>query len=421
MGEATLSGAYSVFSAEHQLTPVKKLFLLTAFSFVIFSCRKAEAPEKFRVSYNQTIETYFLAELLAVPYRKTNSQWENYKLNTCRAYQPMVNIALERYNAPENQGFARATARFCDTLVFYNYGNDIIMPILMQLPEFGTGQKPGSFEWPESISVDPKQKQELKSIIADYLLQLHDFYEIRQLQNFYRAHADFYQGAIRELESHIPKGFTRAMEDYYGEERVEYVAIVSPMEIWPIEEHEARGIAAPVTTNGQTVVYEIMSPYVEVPVQDTGKYQQYGYDYEYTARFLTVHEFSHSFVNPVLSQYKERIDSSAYLFTDPLREKMATKGVGNWWGFVVESCVRLGEIRIAALQGDEEREQKLREYHTEQEGFIFLPELEAKILKYEARREEYPQWKDFFPELLQVFESSDTATVNSRVRALKAG
>ena len=39
----------------------------------------AQDKENFSVTYNRNIETYFLAELFAVDYRKTNTSFENYK------------------------------------------------------------------------------------------------------------------------------------------------------------------------------------------------------------------------------------------------------------------------------------------------------------------------------------------------------
>lgn len=207
------------------------------------------------------------------------------------------------------------------------------------------------------------------------------------------------------------------MEEYYGDSREKYVALVSPMMIWPIEDNEGRGIGATVEKVNKKIVYEIMSPYVQVPVDSTKKnYKQFGFDYQPRARTLTIHEFGHSFVNSELEPFQKQIEKSSYLFTDKLKKIMETKGIQNWNVYVIESFVRLGEIRIAEIQNDKERANYLRNYHTNLEHFMFLPQLEEKVIEFESNREKYPMWKDFIPELLSVFENNTPEFVNEEIK-----
>ncbi|MEZ4803102.1 MAG: DUF4932 domain-containing protein [Gelidibacter sp.] len=394
----------------------QKLIISIVALVVLFSCKTAKKQTfNFEATYNQNTETYFLAELLAVKHRKTNVQWEHYKLETCQQYQPVVKLALDTFDTDDTSEFAKLTARFCDTLVSYGYGNDIMMPILLQLPEFNQHQKSETFKL-SNLPIDSQKKMELKHIISNYLDVLYQFYVDQDVESFFKKHNSFYMGAINELKEIIPSDFTNAMQTYYGEQRYKYVALISPMEIWPIEEHEGRGISATVETDGKKTVYELMSPYVKVPIDNSGLYNSYGFNYEPTARFLTIHEFSHSFVNSSLEIYREQIEASSNLFTESLKEKMASKGVGNWYTYVIESFVRLGEIRIAAIQKDYEREKRLRIYHTETEHFIFLPQLEEAILNYEKNRDTYPLWKDYIPKLLDVFAKYDSTFVDEALK-----
>ncbi|MAZ26219.1 MAG: hypothetical protein CL868_03960 [Cytophagaceae bacterium] len=393
----------------------QKLVIVLGILFFI-SCQKPqEQTSNFEVAYNVNVETYFLAELLAVKYRKTNSQWENHKLSTCQEYQPIVKLALNRFDTADNADFAKSTAIFCDTLVSYGYGNDIIMPILLQLPDFSKHKKPGKFKLPD-LQMAPQKKKELTALISQYLDKLYQFYTQKNVGHFIKENLGFYTGAINEIKAAVPADFTQAMEHYYGEKRHRYVALVSPMEIWPIEENVGRGISATVEKENGKTVYEVMSPFVQVPINASHSYNSYGFDYEGTARFLTIHEFSHSFVNPALEGYRARIESSSNLFTDTLKEKMASKGITNWNIYVIESFVRLGEIRIAAIQKDKEREKQLRKYHTETEYFIFLPQLEKSILEFENNRQKYPEWQEYIPKLLEVFENSNPEFVNNALQ-----
>ncbi len=389
------------------------ILLLTLF---FISCQKPQKQtSNFEVGYNENIETYFLAELLAVKHRKTNAQWETYKLKTCKEYQPIVKLALDRFDTEENDNFAKKTAMLCDTLVSYGYGNDILMPILLQIPEFNQHQKPEKFTLPD-LPITSQKKAELSEIISQYLDTLYKFYTQEHMELFIKENLDFYTGAINEIKTIIPTDFAHAMQSYYGEKRYKYVALVSPMEIWPIEENEGRGISATVEKDSGKTVYEVMSPFVQVPINESHSYNEYGFNYAPTARFLTIHEFSHSFVNPALEEYRKQIELSSHLFTDSLKEKMASKGVSSWHTYLIESFVRLGEIRIAAIQKDDKREKRLRKYHTATEHFIFLPQLEKSILEFENNRQKYPRWKDYIPKLLEVFEKSNPAFVDKALQ-----
>lgn len=377
---------------------------------------KKEQTNKFDTSFNENVETYFLAEILAIEHRTENKQWEVYKLKACKEYQPIASKALADYQDLSTHNIAIETAKLNDTLVSFGYGNDLMMEVLLEQPEFKLSKKPNKFKFSQT-HLENDKKIRLEKIISDYLNSLYSFYQTENIGEFYERNAAFYQGAINEVKSHIPDGFTDAMETYYGDSREKYVALVSPMMIWPIEENEGRGIGATVERDNKKIVYEVMSPYVQVPVTSTKKdYDQFGFDYQPRARTLTVHEFGHSFINSELEPYQEQIENSSYLFTEQLKKEMESKGIQNWNVYVIESFVRLGEIRVAEIQNDKERANNLRHYHTNKEHFIFLSQLEDKIIEFENNREKYPMWKDFIPELLKVFEQNTTDFVNEKLK-----
>lgn len=388
-------------------------FLTLQIFVLLLSCQTVKKqPDKFRSDFNVNIETYFLAEILSIEHRETNKKWEQLKLKTCKEYQPIVAKALTEFGNLAESKIAIETAKLNDTLVRFGYGNNILMGILLEQPEFDLLQKPSSFKFSQTHLKSDK-KIVLENIISNYLQVLYNFYKTENIGDFYTKNANFYRGAINEDQSLIPKGFTEAMEEYYGDSREEYVALTSPMMIWPIEDNKARGIGTTVEKDSKKIVYEIMSPYVKV-IENQNK--NFGYNYKNTAQFLTIHEFGHSFVNSELEPFKKQIENSSYLFTNGLKKIMQTKGIQNWNVYVIETFVRLGEIRIAKIQKDSEREHRLRNYHTNKEFFIFLPQLEEKIIKFEKNREKYPQWKDFIPELLTVFENKTSNFVNERLK-----
>ena len=96
---------------------------------------------------------------------------------------------------------------------------------------------------------------------------------------------------------------------------------------------------------------------------------------------------------------------------------MDSKGVQSWEVYIIESIVRLGEIRVAELQNDKKRANELRKYHIDVEHFIYLPLLEEKIILYESDRKKYAKLANFLPELLTVFENSDIEFINKKLIA----
>ena len=96
------------------MKPGRLLFFLL-FSVSVF----AQHKDKFSVGYNKSIESYFLAELLAVEYRKTNTSFEEYKKKECRKYQPLIEEILDKHSYLKKFRIAKLTAELNDTLVSY--------------------------------------------------------------------------------------------------------------------------------------------------------------------------------------------------------------------------------------------------------------------------------------------------------------
>lgn len=377
----------------------------------------AQTKQVFSVGYNKNIEIYFLAELLAVEYRRTNKSFEEYKKNECRKYQPIIEETLQKYFYLKNNNIGKLTATLNDTLLFYGMGNDVMMEPLLYQKEFPTDDYFSLYSF-RSSHLNEKQEAIINSLIKHYIKALGDFYKSENLQNLFKAYQPFYNGAINEIEKLIPAGFTNAMERFYGENKLSYKALVSPMMMWPIEDYEGRGIGAAVKNSEGTNVFEVMSPYVRVASnKKIDRYSAFGYDYKPRALLLTIHEFGHSFVNTNVEKYSNRVRKTDTLFSNSeLKEAMKSKGVGSWEVYIIESFVRLGEIRIAAMQRDYKRADELRDYHINTEHFIFLPLLEKKIISYENNRKKYPKFKDFIPELLTIFENSNIEFIDDKLK-----
>lgn len=383
-----------------------KLLLILLLPLYLFGQNKND----FSITYNRNIETYFLAEILSADMRTTNKEFEQYKVRECSKYQPIVKKALKRYKGFNNHKVIQLTAAINDTLLTrYGLGNDNMMNPLLYHAEFPSTTWLTEYQY-KNAGKTSKVNEEITLLYRNYINELAKFYIELQLDTFFRSNQFFYNGAISEFKKHIPEGFVKGMESFYGEKKLAYSVLVSPMMMWPIEDNEGRGIGANVVIKEGMKIYEIASPYIRVSTD-----KEFGYDHQFMARFLTIHEFGHSFVNNEVYGYSDRIKKTDSLFDKSLlKERMKSYGIPNWEIYITENLVRTGEIQIALYQRDESRANQLRAYHIKN-NFIFIPLLEEKLKMYNANRNRYKTFASFLPTLLTVFEKSSVDLINEKL------
>lgn len=391
---------------------MKKIFQAFAFIFFIQAFSQ-KSMRKFSVDFNRNIETYFLAEILSAEHRRNNKDFELYKIKECSVYQPIVKKSIEKFGHLKDSKIAFATAELNDVLLEkYGLGNDALMKSLLYHEEFPSNGWVNEYTF-EFSRLTHEQNNEVTILIKNYLSELSKFYAKEKIGLFFNENKSFYQAAAKEYMKQIPSGFIDAMEQLYGEKFNSYTILISPIMMWPISDNEGRGIGADVTLkSGLKNIYEIASPFVKVE-----KAGQFGYDNQFQARFLSIHEFGHSFVNKEVYKHPEKLQKFKDLFEkSELKQAMIkTGGYGDYQTCVAEHLVRLGEIETAKIQKDFERAKKLEDYHLKN-NFIFLPQLQDKIKDYHSNRSKYKTFGDFVPELLNVFEDSSVEFINSKLK-----
>jgi hypothetical protein len=115
-----------------------------------------------------------------------------------------------------------------------------------------------------------------------------------------------------------------------------------------------------------------------------------------------VHEFCHSYVNPLTEKYKTELDKYAKLF-DPISNQMKTQAYPMWNTCVIEHIVRALTTRYSYLKVGKEAGDKSLQYE-KQRGFFYVPALCESLQNYENNRDKYKTFADFYPKLIKVFE-----------------
>lgn len=97
---------------------------------------------------------------------------------------------------------------------------------------------------------------------------------------------------------------------------------------------------------------------------------------------LSIHEFGHSFVNPIMDQLPTYlIDQTNHLFP-PIQSDRVQQGYSNWKSCLYEHFVRTGEIIIAQNLGRKTETDQLKSFYINTRKFIYLPTILMELDQY---------------------------------------
>jgi len=286
---------------------------------------------------------------------------------------------------------------------------DELTEILLYLEDFPSTQ----FKYPlENSPYAAKEK-----IITNWIEKLSEFYKDAGVESFLNENDGFYQGARQEVISNLPSNdFVEQIESYYRETKLSYTIIPSP-EMPTGGAYGYRGIGPYVYTPNGMRIYQVIS--ASLPVRKDSisqKYYEFGFNNKEFILRNSYHEFGHAFVNTILNKEENELllNQYEYLFTKELKDVMLDQNYDNWFDCIAEHLVRLGEIRLAERSGNKKWADELRQYHTRELNFIFIPELEKKIIQYE-NDQRFENFEEFLPNLLEVLKDFDSNKIKNKI------
>lgn len=114
-----------------------------------------------------------------------------------------------------------------------------------------------------------------------------------------------------------------------------------------------------------------------------------------------IHEFNHSFVNPLLKS-----ETNAALMESIGKELqklsyigMRNQAYGNWQTVVNESIVRAAVIIYMQEHGFDEKQLLNEMYNQVSRDFRWMPELVVCLRNYTNHRDQYKTLSDYYPEI----------------------
>jgi hypothetical protein len=255
------------------------------------------------------------------------------------------------------------------------------------------------------LSDPPELKQHLP--LTDFLIDraggaehimrfvdlLGDFARTSRFMEFFKNQSPYYGSLIeRESGKSDLKRLTGRMEDYYGTRQAAYRVVLAQL-------IHAGGYGPRVRgADGRYTVYAVVGPkQLENDVPDFGSADQY--------RHIVLHEFSHSFVNPIVESNAENLKPSAPFF-ETIRRDMENQGCADWNACVAEQLVRAVSVRLTWIMlGPEAGADALNlEY---MQGFRLVDAMAEKLKEYEDHRKKYRTLADFFPEIVRKLDALD--------------
>ena len=119
-----------------------------------------------------------------------------------------------------------------------------------------------------------------------------------------------------------------------------------------------------------------------------------------------VHEFSHSYCNPLVDKYMKDFESFGEKYFPRVEKQMKGQAYGSWQTMMRESLVRVCEVRYAMANNGKERAGQIANYNISR-GFYWTKELSELLDQYEQQRDKYRTLDAFMPNIVEFFKNYD--------------
>ena len=119
-----------------------------------------------------------------------------------------------------------------------------------------------------------------------------------------------------------------------------------------------------------------------------------------------IHEFNHSFVNPLLAKHKESFEESGKVIYKAVEYEMSRQeAYGDWQIMLNEALVRASVIKYFIDHGVSESEIQMMLNNESNKGFMWIKGLVAELKKYDNQRDIYPTLESYIPNLSNAYKT----------------
>lgn len=226
-----------------------------------------------------------------------------------------------------------------------------------------------------------------------FLVHLNRFYSDTRFHDFYMQHQAFYESVLHTYEQNVMQYFNQEWYPrFYGTEPTELFRVVIGFTNGGGNYGPSRQLP------GQPKeVFAICGYHVD---EKTGKAFENGMDYASTL----IHEFNHSFVNPLQDAYADRLTPIGGKLLKLSYRAMNSQAYRNSTTVINESIVRAAVIIYMQENGFSAEQVKTEMYNQIGCSFQWMPELVSTISYYAKHRKRYRTFGDYYPEIARCLE-----------------
>lgn len=216
-----------------------------------------------------------------------------------------------------------------------------------------------------------------------------DFYKRADFHRFYTAHKDFYDSLKAPVEAKIEESTViEVMEQHYGKTNKEYNVVLVPLL------HDG-GYGPMISKGNRNTLYAVIGP-----MYTSKEFPEF--DVKNILSEYVIHEFSHSFCNPLIAaNLKDLMKDSCLL--KPIIESQREQGYGSWEGCLYEHFVRANEILLTEKILGRQKGGDLMDDMYRNGQWIYLRDLVVIMRRYDEDRKKYKTIDDIMPEVVAYF------------------
>ncbi len=243
---------------------------------------------------------------------------------------------------------------------------------------------------PPPEDLDPRWTSD---VIPAFLEAARKFAVETNFNRFFEAHRSLYGQAVFNLQTTLKgKDILPWFKEYFGYQPDDYAIILG------LQNGSCNYGSSVTLEDGKREFQSILG----ASQPDITGAPQYPADWYIPT---IVHEFCHSYVNPLVDQYREMLRESGELMFPSHKEKLSQSGYNYWHVMMYEYLTRACVVRyIYANEGSIAASRRMK--WDERYGFPAIEGLVDLLNDYENQRDKYPHLEAFMPVIAEYFNQS---------------
>lgn len=231
-----------------------------------------------------------------------------------------------------------------------------------------------------------------EEILHRFMTALRDLVLATDFEGFFEAHRDFYDSIVQEVAAKFQgQKLIHTLTGFFGWDLASYQVVLAPG-MYP-----GGGYGLRIPTDDSFHSYEIIRV---GGIKDSRPYFGSAEDiYD-----LALHEFAHSYVNPLVEQYTAEIESIRPLYQQ-IESRLTRNVTRDWQVKFIEQVIHAFQLFVQQRMLEKAR---LDEEITlcERNGLYLTRELVELFSVYERSRRSYPRFDSFLPEVIGFYRAN---------------